>query len=68
MENIYDELKARIYKKIAQALRGSSATPILDIGCGDGKLVIFLAFELKKEILGVDISDANFRSARRIHA
>ena len=41
MENIYDEPKARIYEKIAQALRGSSATPILDIGCGDGKLVIF---------------------------
>lgn len=35
MENIYDELKARIYEKIAQALHGPSATPILDIGCGD---------------------------------
>ena len=65
MENIYDELKPRIYEKIAQALHGPSSTPILDIGCGDGKLVIFLALELKKDVFGVDISDADFRSARR---
>lgn len=65
MENIYDELKAKIYEKIAQTLRGPSATPILDVGCGDGKLVIFLALELKKEVFGVDISDADFRSAGR---
>ena len=35
MENIYDELKPRIYEKIAQALGNSSVPPIFDIGCGD---------------------------------
>jgi ubiquinone/menaquinone biosynthesis C-methylase UbiE len=64
-ENIYDKLKPKIYEKIAQVLCDSSTTPILDVGCGDGKLVIFLAFELKKEVFGVDISDADFGSARR---
>ncbi|MCK4731791.1 MAG: class I SAM-dependent methyltransferase [Methanophagales archaeon] len=64
-ENIYDKLKSKIYEKIAQALRDSFAAPILDVGCGDGELVIFLAFELKKEVFGVDISDADFGSAGR---
>lgn len=65
MENIYDKLKPVIYEKIAQALCDPSATPILDVGCGDGKLVNFLAFELKKRVFGVDVSDADFGSARR---
>lgn len=65
METIYDELKTKIYEKISHALRDPSATPILDVGCGDGQLVIFLAFELNKEVFGVDLSDANFGTARR---
>ena len=49
MENIYDELKPVIHeKKIAQTLRDSSATPILNVGCGNGELVIFLAFEMNR--------------------
>ena len=65
MEDIYEKLKPAIYEKIAHTLCDSPVAPILDVDCGDGKLVIFLAFELKKEVFGVDISDANFDKARR---
>jgi ubiquinone/menaquinone biosynthesis C-methylase UbiE len=63
METCYDKLELKIYGKIAQTLQ--RATPILDIGCGDGRLVNFLALKLGKKIFGVDISDTGFDEARR---
>jgi len=62
METCYDELEPNIHAKIAQTIR--HAAPILDIGCGDGRLVNFLAVQLRKKIFGVDISDIGFKKAR----
>ena len=63
METCYDKLEPKIYGKIAQTIRRVS--PILDIGCGDGRLVNFLALKLGKKIFGVDLSDTGFKEARR---
>lgn len=62
METYYDKLEPNICAKIAQTIR--HATPILDVGCGDGRLVNFLAMKLRKKIFGVDISDIGFEKAR----
>jgi len=62
METCYDKLEPYIYEKIAQTLQ--CVTPILDVGCGDGRLVNFLALKLGKKIFGVDISDTGFEKAR----
>ena len=63
METCYDKLEPNIYAKIAQTIR--HATSILDVGCGNGRLVNFLAMKLKKKIFGVDVSDIGFKKARR---
>jgi len=63
METHYDELEPNIYGKIAQTLQ--HVTPILDAGCGDGRLVNFSAMKLGKKIFGVDVSDVGFEKARR---
>jgi len=63
MENCYDKLEPKIYGKIAQTLQ--CVTPILDVGCGDGRLINFLALKLRKKIFGVDISDTGFEEARK---
>jgi len=62
METCYDKLEPNIYAKIIQAIQ--HATPILDVGCGDGRLVNFLALKLGKKIFGVDVSDVGFDRAR----
>ena len=62
MEIHYNELEPNIYGKIAQTLQ--HVTPILDAGCGDGRLVNFLAMKLGKKIFGVDVSDIGFEKAR----
>ena len=63
METQYNKLEPNIYEKIAQTLQ--HATPILDVGCGDGRLVNFLAMKLRKKIFGVDVSGIGFEKARR---
>ena len=63
METCYNKLESKIYRKIAQTLQ--CLTPILDVGCGDGRLVNFLALKLGKKIFGIDISDTGFEYARR---
>lgn len=63
METQYDKLEPNIYGKIAQTLQ--HVTPILDIGCGDGRLVNFLAKKLGKKIFGVDVSSIGFEKAKR---
>ena len=63
MKTCYDELEPKIYGKIAQTLQ--RVTPIVDVGCGDGRLVNFLALKLGKKTFGVDISNTGFEEARR---
>ncbi len=59
----YERLEPDVYEKVAQEFQ--HAAPILEIGCGDGRLVTFLALKLGKKIFGVDISDVRFERARR---
>lgn len=63
MRNCYDELEPNIYRKIARKIQ--NVAPILDVGCGDGRLVNFLALKLGKKVFGVDVSDAGFERGRR---
>jgi len=63
MKKCYDKLEPNIYRKIARKIQ--HVAPILDVGCGDGRLVNFLALKLAKKIFGVDASDVGFEKARR---
>jgi len=38
---------------------------VLDVGCGEGKLVSFLAKRTKKKIVGLDISESGFHKAKK---
>ena len=58
----YDELEPENYQKIAEAI--GDANPVLDVGCGEGKLASFLATRLGKEVHGIDISDSKLARAR----
>lgn len=53
----------RPYQKIFQKLEGIKN--ILDIGCGDGTLDVFLAKESGLRVVGLDISLAGFSHARK---
>ena len=53
----------RPYQKIFQKLEGIKN--ILDIGCGDGTLDVFLAKEGRIKIVGLDISPAGFSHAKK---
>lgn len=54
----YDDLKSRLHKRIAEAVSG--AARIVDLGCGSCELAYFLAEANQQEVIGVDISDADF--------
>jgi len=56
--NFYDRLKPWLFSQIAAELR--SASRILDLGCGDCKLVGWLAETYGKNTIGVDISNLVF--------
>jgi len=56
--DFYERLKPWLFDQIATELR--SAHRILDLGCGDCKLVGWLAEAHGKETIGVDISDLVF--------
>ncbi len=58
----YDQLEPETYQRIAEAI--GEANPVLDIGCGEGKLANFLATTLGKEVRGIDISDFKLVKAR----
>ena len=58
----YAELEPENYSKIASAI--GEANPILDVGCGEGKLANFLAATLGKEVRGIDISASKLSKAR----
>lgn len=44
-----------------------SAKFILDVGCGDGRLLNDLAYQGHRWVLGLDISDHGFTQARKTH-
>lgn len=54
---------SKLYRIIFQKLRGVNS--VLDVGCGDGHLVNFLAKRTGKEIIGLDISNSGFRKATK---
>ncbi len=63
MGAFYYTLEPDIYRNIAQEFQ--HVAPILDVGCGDGRLVNFLAVKLGKRVFGVDISDSRFEKAKK---
>ena len=68
-EDFYKRLEPAVLQIIAQKLNG--AKKVLEIGCGDCRLVNFLVQHTGCEAIGVDISDADFakgrRESRRLH-
>ncbi len=57
-ETIYDKIESKLYELIIQRVK--RAKLILDIGCGECKLVNILAKRTKSKIFGVDINDSGF--------
>ena len=57
-ENIYDKLKDRIFKMILKEI--GERRNILDLGCGDCELVLFLAQDLNRKVTGVDLDEKKF--------
>jgi SAM-dependent methyltransferase len=57
-ETFYDDLKPQLRSRIARAVSG--AGKIVDLGCGNCDLAFFLAESNEQEVIGVDISDADF--------
>jgi len=53
------ELDRRILQRLG------AARDIMDVGCGEGRLVNFLARQTQKRVVGLDISDHGFAQARR---
>lgn len=51
-----------LYRRIGDRL--DSAGEILDVGCGEGDLVAYLARRTRGRVVGLDISDAGFARAR----
>ncbi len=62
--NIYDRLEPEVYEAIAQRLRSSES--ILEIGCGDCRLVNLLAQKTGNRVLGIDIAGTEFPEAKEI--
>ncbi len=68
-KDFYNRLEPIVFKIIAQRI--NSVKKVLEIGCGDCRLVNFLAQHIGCEAIGVDISDTDFakgkREGRRLH-
>ncbi len=68
-KDFYHNLEPAVFRKIAQRINGVQR--VLEIGCGDCRLVNFLAQYARCETIGVDINDADFakgkRQSRRMH-
>ena len=54
---------SEVYERIFQKI--GNCEPILDVGCGSGNLVNFLARKTGKQVIGVDISQEGFAEAYR---
>ncbi len=62
-KRLYSLSKMRPYQKICQRLEGTKN--VLDIGCGDGTLDVYLAKEGRIKIVGLDISPNGFGHAKK---
>lgn len=61
-QSVYDDLEPKIHQRIAEAVAG--AAPVLDIACGDGRLIGFIASGSGCKTYGVDISVSHLVEAR----
>ncbi len=61
MSDFYERLKPWLFSQVAEELRYANC--ILDLGCGDCKLLRWLAETYGKSTIGVDISDLGFPPA-----
>lgn len=52
---------SKLYRIVLQKL--GYVNSVLDVGCGEGKLVNFLAKRMRKKIVGLDISESSFNKA-----
>ena len=57
-ETIYDKIESKLYELIIQRVKWANL--IVDIGCGECKLVNILAKRTRSKIFGVDINDSGF--------
>ncbi len=62
-KDFYDRLEPVVFTRIAQRIKGVKR--VLEIGCGDCKLVNFLARHAGCQTTGVDISDEDFTKGRK---
>ena len=60
-QSVYDDLEPKIHKRIAEAV--ADAVPVLDIACGDGRLIDFIASGSGCKTYGVDISVSHLAEA-----
>ena len=60
---VEDPEEIELDRRILQRL--GTAQDILDVGCGEGRLVNFLARQTQQRVVGLDISDHGFAQARR---
>ncbi len=61
-QSVYDDLEPKIHQRIAEAV--ADAVPVLDIACGDGRLIGFIASGSGCKTYGVDISVSHLAEAR----
>lgn len=57
-DEFYEEIRPRLYRRIARELRGAGR--ILDLGCGSCELARFLVNRYGKEVTGLDVTDGSF--------
>ncbi len=60
-ENIYEQRRDELYSAILAAV--GDCRDILDFGCGDCELTVFLARRLKVPVRGIDIARQDFSDA-----
>lgn len=61
-ENMYEEIKPRLHRRIGKELR--LARRVLDVGCGSCDLVRYLADTYQQQVTGVDVASGSFPRRR----
>ena len=59
-QSVYDDLEPKIHRRIAEAVADA---PVLDIACGDGRLINFIASGSGYKTYGIDISVSHLTEA-----
>lgn len=62
-KDFYDRLEPMVFKMVAQRIEGVKR--VLEIGCGDCRLANFLAHHTGCEMVGIDISEADFTKGKK---